>query len=379
VALFGSFPPHPVTFVGGVEASTWNLIQGLREIGETDIHVVTLNSSIDQRRTEYHDGVGYHYLPTRNRWQTVTLYRTDTRRVLSTLDDIAPDVVHAQSSQVYGFIALKSSYPVVVSVHGIVAEEAKFLDDPRDRLRALMRSRVVQRHVVTNSRHLIQPTRYPERYFAGLRTGIWHDTGNAIGRRFFTVERQPERGRILYAGAVIPRKRLADLIEAVPLMGSDEVRLRVAGPTPHRTYHAELQSRADELGIRDRVEFLGPLDPGEMLEEYRRCVALTLPSGQETSPMVIAEAMATGTPVVATRVGGVSDLVDEGATGFIVDVGDIPATAAAVSKLVTSADLVAEMGKRSRAKAEAEYRSDVVARRVRAVYTRALADAGHAS
>lgn len=84
--------------------------------------------------------------------------------------------------------------------------------------------------------------------------------------------------------------------------------------------------------------------------------------------MVIGEAMATGVPVVATRVGGVSYLVDHGVTGLIVDPGDVDSLAAAVSDILGDPARSDALGAAGRAKAEGGFRTAAVAARVRAVY-----------
>ena len=88
--------------------------------------------------------------------------------------------------------------------------------------------------------------------------------------------------------------------------------------------------------------------------------------------MVIGEAMAVGVPVVATRVGGVRYLVEEGRTGFLADVGDIATLAARTSELLLNDPKRAAFGADARAFAESRFRSVDVAARVRDVYRRVL-------
>ncbi len=84
--------------------------------------------------------------------------------------------------------------------------------------------------------------------------------------------------------------------------------------------------------------------------------------------MVIAEAMAVRMPVVATRVGGVSSLVEEGVTGMLVDVGDIEALSARLAALVGDPELRATLGAAGRAQAEERFRVTAVARKFSEMY-----------
>jgi glycosyltransferase involved in cell wall biosynthesis len=108
-----------------------------------------------------------------------------------------------------------------------------------------------------------------------------------------------------------------------------------------------------------------------MLDEYRRAAVFVLPSAQETSPMVIAEAMAAGVPVVATRVGGVPYLVEDGRTGFFVEVGDIDGLAQRVGDLLGDERTRRSFAAAARSRAE-QFRTAAVAARVRTVYEEAV-------
>jgi glycosyltransferase involved in cell wall biosynthesis len=98
---------------------------------------------------------------------------------------------------------------------------------------------------------------------------------------------------------------------------------------------------------------------------------LVLASQQETSPMVIAEAMASGVPVVATRVGGIPYLVDDGRTGFLVGVGDVDALTARLSELLGDDAKRRAFGEAARARAAERFKPAAVAARVRDVYIEA--------
>ena len=81
VALVGTFPLDPSNFGGGVETSTWNLIEGLSTFDDMEIHLVTGNSSLTKDMQIKRDGVLYHYFPSSNRFQTMSLYRQDRQRI----------------------------------------------------------------------------------------------------------------------------------------------------------------------------------------------------------------------------------------------------------------------------------------------------------
>ena len=380
IAIVGRYPVDPGGFVGGVEASTAHLIEGLLALGQTDIHVVT-TSSVRTSVTREDGPVRYHYLPSPRTLQTLSWYAIPRRRIHRELDRINPDVVHAQGAQMYGNICLGTRFPVVVSVHGIVTEEMKHVRGLRAGMRGYIRGVVVQKSVIRRARHIIQPTSYPESHFASITSAQWHDTGNAVAQIFFDQSSSTPRQHILYSGAVVRRKRLADLIEAFALVADEAPGelLKVAGPMADAAYAAEVHGLIGARDLTERVVFLGLLDRSQLASEYRACRALVLLSGQETSPMVIVEAMASSAPVVATDVGGVRYLVDDGVSGFVVPVGDVEASADRLRRLISDPGLCESFGKAGHDKAQGSFTSEAVAKRVLAVYEQAVSEAASRS
>jgi glycosyltransferase involved in cell wall biosynthesis len=370
VLLVGPYPLDSAV-TGGVQASFANLVSGLAEMSDLDVHVVSFVPGLD-RPIERHVGtVRIDQLPGSPRLSFATRHAREREALSEVIRARRPDVVHAQDALGAGYVCLRAAQgvPVLVSIHGITREEAKYKTGA-ERLRSRVFGVAVERYCIRHAQYLVQPTRYPEAYFGSEIHGRIWDVGNAISDRFFEVDPTPEQGRMLYAGSLIPRKRLLDLVEAMPAVVAHVPRahLRVTGGGLDEPYARKVRARICDLDLGGRVELIGSVDFGGLLEEFRRASVLVLPSGEETSPMVIGEAMATGVPVVATRVGGVSYLVDHGVTGLIVDPGDVDSLAAAVSDILGDPARSDAFGAAGRAKAEGGFRTAAVAARVRAVY-----------
>jgi glycosyltransferase involved in cell wall biosynthesis len=108
-------------------------------------------------------------------------------------------------------------------------------------------------------------------------------------------------------------------------------KLTVAGAGPEKQ---ALHSLAAELGLLDAVHFRGRLDRDQMAELYRSACVVMNPSRIDNMPNSILEAMASGTPVVSTDVGGIPFIVQHGITGLLVRPGDYAAMAVAVQRLL---------------------------------------------
>jgi D-inositol-3-phosphate glycosyltransferase len=150
----------------------------------------------------------------------------------------------------------------------------------------------------------------------------------------------PLDGRLLlFVGRIQPLKRADVAIEALAELragGGEPYRLVVVGgPSgPHGEKSLEsLHDVADARGVREFVHFIEP-QPHELLSSYYRAADVCLvPSRSESFGLVALEAAACGTPVVASAVGGLTTLVDDGHTGFLVDQPDPRAYAAAVRRV----------------------------------------------
>jgi glycosyltransferase involved in cell wall biosynthesis len=139
---------------------------------------------------------------------------------------------------------------------------------------------------------------------------------------------------LAFAGRITRQKALDVALDA--LVRVEGVSLLVAGDGPDL---AELRRQANERGLDGRVRFLGPLDRDGVLALFRAADASLLSSSWENFPHTVVEALAVGTPVVATLVGGVPELVRDGENGLLVEPGDSGLLAAAIERLVSEPEL----------------------------------------
>ena len=152
---------------------------------------------------------------------------------------------------------------------------------------------------------------------------------------------------IVYAGVLIPRKGIHILLEAFARLDAPESTLYLVGPFDNAHYTGELRQQAVELGIADRVRFAGGVPQAELARHLSRARAMVLPSLSEGLPRVIVEAMLCGTPVVATNVSGIPDVIKDGDNGYLVPPEDVGALLEALREVMGDADIAA-MGQRAR-------------------------------
>ncbi|NYG54790.1 D-inositol-3-phosphate glycosyltransferase [Nocardioides perillae] len=179
----------------------------------------------------------------------------------------------------------------------------------------------------------------------GVDLGVFRPHPVAAVRRELGLA--PDALVVLFAGRIQPLKAPDVLLRAVAVLLADDPSLRsrlvvpvVGGPSGSGLEHPEsLAQLADELGLRDVVRFVPPVDQATLA---RWCAAATLvavPSHSESFGLVAAEAQATGTPVVAAAVGGLTTVVDDGRSGLLVEGHEPRAWAAALRRVLVDADL----------------------------------------
>jgi len=161
-----------------------------------------------------------------------------------------------------------------------------------------------------------------------LRNGVDLDAFRPGDRVALRRKHGLEGPVVLSAGHLIPRKGHDIAIAALSLLPG--VSLVIAGDGPER---AALERQARDLGLASRVRFLGQILPAALAEIYAAADILVLASSHEGWPNVLLEAMACGTPVVASRVDGSPEVVTEAAAGLLVDERSGPAFAAAIARL----------------------------------------------
>jgi L-malate glycosyltransferase len=174
------------------------------------------------------------------------------------------------------------------------------------------------------------------------------------------------RKRILHISNFRPVKRVLDCISAFAKVRQDvDAELVMAGDGPDR---GPAEALARELGVEQFVRFLGKQDHMERL--IPRMYALHLPSELEAFGLAALEAMACGVPPVATRTGGVPDLITHGVDGFMEPVADIDAQAARLTELLTNDALHARISAAARKTAETRFCTDLIIPQYEAYYQR---------
>jgi glycosyltransferase involved in cell wall biosynthesis len=318
--------------------------------------------------------------------------RTFTRSVRGLLDKLDPDVVHAHGWCEFSAVAAAGDrWPVVVTLHdhglrcpkkNLLRGHGECVDGRGWRCLTCPGAEQGAAKRVALGTAL---GRTAPRLHAGVARYI--AVSHHVARRHRESDPRPDRvevvanfidvppqpftdpdgDSVLYIGPADRHKGLAVLLAAWRRLGPRPGRLVVVGADP---------ADVARSGVPAGVEFTGRLVGDRLWQRLRAASLLVVPSvWPEPCPTVVLEALAAGRPVVASRVGGIPDLVVDGETGLLVPAGDPRALAEAIAAVLADRDRLTAMAKAARQSAEAFDTSAVVPRIV-AVYADAIAGRG---
>jgi glycosyltransferase involved in cell wall biosynthesis len=295
------------------------------------------------------------------------------------------DLVHTNSlkADVLGGLAGRlARRPVVWHVRDRIEED--YLPAQVVRLFRML-CRVVPTHVIANSAATLRTInpRDPraaqgnwDELTASKKMSIVHD-GTPLSPLVDSNERRLERFRVGLIGRISPWKGQDIFLRAAARVAKrfPDVQFVVIGAAlfGEARYDEQVRALPKQLGIDGIVEFTGFRDDIHAaiadLDLVVHASTIGEPFGQ-----VIIEGMAAGKPVVATNGGGVPEIVEDGRTGLLVPMGDVPAMADAICAILADPEKAAGMGALARQRVEQHFTAALTARRVEAVYVQVLQD-----
>jgi glycosyltransferase involved in cell wall biosynthesis len=259
----------------------------------------------------------------------------------------------AHSGSAVGMLAAELGAPERMTFSFTMHGQSEFDEVVRyalaDKVRCAQFVACIGHHCRAQMMRFVGPEQWPK--LSIIRCGVDVDDFALAG----AAQRRPgDPLRILCVGRLVPDKGQSMLIEACRQLLAEgiDVRLRLVGDGSDRT---RLEQLAARHGLLERITFSGSVGQDAIRELYAEADVFCLPSFAEGIPVVLMEAMARGCPVVATRVMGVAELVDDGHSGLLVAPADPDALAAALQRIALEPELGAALVTAARARVEAEF------------------------
>lgn len=378
IGLFASaFYPH----VGGVEELVRQLALQQRRRGDQPM-VLTVRWPKDLPAAEEYEGVPvrrYVFRVPDWNWKqrgTALLLGPGTlKQVCRDLCVHQADVLHVQCVSSNAHYALQAKrrlgLPLVVSLQGELTMDADRIFERSDFARSLMRAILNEADALTacSAQTLAEAEAYHGKPF-GERGSVIYNGIRLEDFADITPYNHP-RPYLLGIGRLVSQKGFDVLLRAFARCverGEAAHDLLLAGDGAQR---AELERLAGDLHLSKRVRFLGRVDRPTAAQLFCGCSFFVLPSRHEPMGIVNLEAMAAGKAVVASRVGGVPELVEEGRNGLLVPGDDVDALTPALLRCCDDRELRARLGAAGKERARC-FDWSVIAEQYDAVYRRVL-------
>ncbi len=372
VVMLCGFPFEKERF--GVSEHIYQISRSFSEEKNISCHILSMHGF--SKTTKIHSGLWLHTVK-RQIWYYL-FPGLAAKALYKIIRNINPDIVHLQGttfpySQAAGFAS--KSFPVVVTVHGDVAREAAIERNLIRKLWGLFVMRptmlsVIKRHsaVIVCSREM----RNGLLKYKNEQDGIFV-IPNGFDRHSFypRKEENPEEfPSILYIGGLKKIKGVDILIRALPIVfqKAGMVRVLIAGAGPEQD---RLFRLAQELKIENRIHFLGYVSGEGKIRLIQEAGIVVLPSLFENSPLSVLEAMGCGKPIIASRVGGIPELVENGKTGLLFEAGNHEQLADQIVTLIQDKALRHQYGNEAYARSR-QYSWDKSADQIIEVYKKVM-------
>lgn len=333
----------------------------LAKMYNIDLNIISIKRGLMHSMQTKKNGIRFHFirtpfpLPLRLSW----FYINDFLKLKKCLKSIQPDLIHAHGTEgENGFLAILQNYPIIVSLQGIINHiyTAKMsIQDLNLAWKFLMPlQRKMELFAIKHADCVIAKSSYSadfaKQFITGAKVRIIPDP---VGRHFleFTPNKANQIPVVSFVGPAINRKGIFTFLNAIAKVQQHFLQVKMMIITTTGLADDDRKriiAYARNLGILGRIFFMGQVDHIEMPEFLQRTTVHVHPSYFDNFPNAVIEAMALGKPVVASKVGGIPFIIDDGRTGFLCKAGDVNAFADNIIELLKNPHLRFEIGRNAR-------------------------------
>jgi glycosyltransferase involved in cell wall biosynthesis len=312
------------------------------------------------------------------------LYAKELLQAIALADELAgaPDVRHLHAHFAHGTTTVTWLASTITGLPFSFTGHAKDIYSPSLNPAGLLRRKLLAaRFAVTcteaNVRHLrsIAPEAVVHRVYHGLNA----DFSRLMQAGESTAAPVPSGLRLLGVGRLVAKKGFDVVVEACGVLHRRGVPFEAVSGGPDDAAGPALRARIEELGLGDRIRLEGQMSQAELFDEYRRASAFCLPcrvldnGDRDGIPNVLAEAMASGAPVVTTPISGIPEIVRDGVNGLLVAPDDPQAVADAVLRLLGDRALAERISREARRTVRHEFDGARLADDLQGLFREAMA------
>jgi glycosyltransferase involved in cell wall biosynthesis len=328
ILILGDYPSPGEIISGGIMRSVYLTANALaKDAPQYDFHVLTATDKIVKNFELINENLTIHYIhfPLRNKPILVPkfLYK---QMIINEIRKINPDLIHANGTGWdYGYPAVAwKKCPVIITVHGISQNESKYWTGIKGAWHRIT-CREMEYHILKRAKNIITVTPYVQNEVHKITFPTEANViSNPVDHKFFNIIKHVIPNRLLFVGGIEERKGLEVLINALYIVKKTipNITLSVVGGVRSPFYCADIVKLICDLKLDKNVNFNGIVSDTRLMSEYSNTAIYISPSYEESEGITILEAMATGTPVIATRSGGAESIIRDNTNGLLVECGN---------------------------------------------------------
>lgn len=375
IIQIGPYPVSPECIHGGVEASVYGLAQALAKHNTVDVFDMPRIGEKD--RVERYGNLTIHRYANPGKHNKDAVLRIS--EIVRDIVALGPEVCHVHGTGVFSkqiYCAIQQyRIPLMLTVHGLLREEKKQALLRKPSLKAVYQYIVQsrdEREILEDAPRIIVDTTYVSnklREYGLKRLPEIHVIPQGIDEVYYGIKCNPKSNTLLSVGAIGPRKGHVYTVEMFNRLRSRgiDAKLRIIGSLTDNAYYEQLKQKIASSTYREDISLDVNLPREELLKAYSNAKLFVLHSREESQGIVFAEAMATGLPVVATKIGGIPYVVADGKSGMLCPYGDVETMTGMVEHLLTDENKWQAFSCEAKAIAK-EYEWNTIAKKVSELY-----------
>ena len=338
------------------------LLEGLAMIPEIEVHVVSCIRRLVASPEKIAPNTFFHSLVVPKIGWMRTMFQGCVRAARKKIREIQPDIVHGQGTEADCSIsAIYSGFPNVLTLHGNMRSVARINGDGPFSYNWVAAR--LEGFVLPRTGGVVCITNYTRNAVQGLARRTWI-APNAVDASFFDVLAAPDLTAPpagLCVGTICGYKNQNDFIRALdPLAKEKKFKLVFIGQVIRGDYGREFLQLVRE---RDWCEHVGLASREQLKARLKAATFLALPTREDNCPMVVLEAMAAGVPVLASKIGGVPDLIESEKTGLFCDPDRPESFREGVARLLANRKFARQLAANAKSEALRRFHPQVVAQK----------------
>lgn len=343
IIQIGAYPCSPEHIKGGVEASLYGLARELAREHKVDVFDFPRYNESDT--IESCGNLSIHRYKNPGKYNQDALSRI--KDIVRDIKVLQPDVCHIHGTGMFSgklyCLLHQCNLPIVVTVHGLQREERKQTLRSNISLKHLYQF-ILQVHgenkILSSAQKVIADTPYVKEKIESYQ--FQHQPTitvipQGVDASYFSVSCNPNSNVIMSVGTICPRKGHAytiDMFNNLRARGL-KAKLRIIGTLVDQNYYNQLLHKSAKSLYREDISIETDVTKEELLSAYSEAKLFVLHSREESQGIVLVEAMATGLPIVATRIGGIPYVVKDNECGYLCSYGDVEGMTDMVEKLLS--------------------------------------------